>query len=154
MAEFADELVDDSDTKPMVRSGRIAFWRGIVMSSERRILLGAVVVVCSVIGCRDSGAPTRVTLNGSFTLSRLNGRPLPDTDVVLPPAHPGGATCALLGTSGALLLNSATGTFKVTVNAVNSCVGGEYLYLTEAGTYSQHDTELSMSEPFLITWQR
>ena len=117
------------------------------MKSESRILLGALVLVCSVFGCRDSSAPTTATLNGFFTLSRLNGRPLPDTEAVYPPAHPGGATCATLVTSGTLLLNATTGTFKVTVNAVNSFVGAEYLFLTEDGTYSQQDTELSMSEP-------
>jgi hypothetical protein len=87
-------------------------------------------------------------LSGSFALSRLNGRPLPDTEVVLPPAHPGGATCTVLGTSGTLVLNRIAGTFIVTLNTVNSCGGGEYVFLTEAGTYLQQDTVLSMSEPF------
>lgn len=119
------------------------------MSRNAGTIVRAIALLSVVaIGCRDSSGPLAQTLDGSFTLSRVNGRTLPDTQAVAPSQAPGGEACAVLATGGTLSLDAASGKFTLTVNGEHSCRPGEFLLLTEAGTYSQHGSNLTMAEPF------
>jgi hypothetical protein len=79
----------------------------------------------------------------------LNGKTLPETAVVLISSgpEPEHATCAMLLTSGLLVVDSAANTFSIKVN-VQSCSGQQGVFLTESGTYAQTAASLAMLEPF------
>ena len=105
------------------------------------LLLGAA--------CRESSAPVTPPLSGSFALSEVNGRTLPDTEAIQISPDPSKPDCAILRKSGMLALDPATGRFSITVNAQSTCTGAQWVLLTEIGTYTQNAQSLAMTEPFL-----
>jgi hypothetical protein len=123
-------------------------WAHAVGSDMKAFLPAVLLGWLSAIGCRSSTAPIADTLNGSFALTLVNGRSLPDTQAVAPSTKPGGTSCAIVATSGTLILDAAAGRFTLPVNGYNSCRAGEFVLLTEYGTYSQRDTSLSLEEPY------
>ena len=112
--------------------------------------LGMSAAVVFISACRDPAVPAAAAtpvLNGTFALSQVNGKTLPDTEALTISGAPGHPQCAILGTSGSLTLNQQVGKFSITMNARNACVNQDYLFLTEVGTYTQSGDSLSFAEP-------
>jgi hypothetical protein len=112
------------------------------------------VVVCALVyaglagsGCIESNAPLTPQLGGTFALTMVNGKILPDTEIIAPSRFPGQPNCVTLGTSGSLRLDPATSKFLITLNARNSCSTDESVLDTEEGTYSQDGPTLLLLEP-------
>jgi hypothetical protein len=120
---------------------------------DSRIYLGTVLLALMATACRDTAAPTVPGLDGSFALWRVNGKVLPDTEAMTFSGAPWNVECAILGTSGNLALDRAAGRFTITMKARNACAGQEYLFLTEAGTYTQIGDSLSLMELYLDSAQ-
>jgi len=108
--------------------------------------LGVVALALVGAACRETAAPVVRILQGAFPLARVNGRALPDTEAITFSGAPWNRECAILGTSGRLVLDRDSGRFTITMNARNACVDQEYLYLTEGGTYTQIGDSLSLIE--------
>jgi hypothetical protein len=105
-----------------------------------------VLLVVASAGCREMSAPEIATLSGSFVLTEIDGKMLPDTLAVISkpdPTHP----CVILRTSGSLMLDPVSGKFSITVNNKSLCSGAEGVLLTESGTYRQDGAVLTMTEP-------
>jgi hypothetical protein len=125
------------------------------MRNGSQIILGALVCACfSGSGCTESSAPVTPQLSGTFALTMVDNKILPDTEAITPrsspgtpPGLPGQPTCVILGSSGSLRLDRVTGKFLITLNARNSCLTDEWVLLTEVGTYSQDGPTLLLLEP-------
>jgi hypothetical protein len=117
-----------------------------IVNLTKLALVGLAGIVAAA--CSDASSPVTPQISGSFTLAKINGRTLPDTEAFQPSREPGKPDCAILRQSGKLALNAESGTFSITVNAVNSCGGAEWVLLTETGSFEQHEQTLTMSEPF------
>ena len=105
------------------------------------LLLGALVSN----GCGEVSAPDARPLSGSFVLTQVNGKALPDTLTVLPNRDPTQPGCAILRTGGTLVLDPVGAKFSISVNA-KTCNGTEGVLLNESGTYRQDAQTLIMTE--------
>jgi hypothetical protein len=160
MVECANELVDGGDPKPVKigmhsPNATVVDTRSAVSRVEKSVVRAMIVACFFGTACREMNAPIGPPLSGSFALTRVNGRSLPDTETIALSEAPGGGKleCVILRTSGVLVLKpatneSVTGTFSITLNARNACTDQEWVILTELGTYSQNGLELSATEAF------
>src|SRR4029079_3169871 len=73
------------------------------------LLLGALVSN----GCREVSAPDARPLSGSFVLTQVNGKALPDTLTVLPNRDPTQPGCAILRTGGQLVQEPMSAMFSL-----------------------------------------
>jgi hypothetical protein len=106
---------------------------------------GLFILAAVSVGCGGVSAPATVPISGSFPLTEVNGKTLPDTLTVLPSPDPTQPGCAILRTSGALVLDPVTGKFSISIKEKN-CSGVESVLLTESGTYRQDGLVLTMTE--------
>ena len=111
-----------------------------------KMIVVALACACGLVaGCSDSTAAS-APIAGTFSLSRVNGKVLPDTEAIAYSPDPRALECALLRTGGSLTLDATAGTFAVTVTVKNACSGGEDVHVVESGTYAQHGRDLTFSE--------
>lgn len=120
------------------------------MGMNYRVLASAVLGACLAgSGCTESTAPRSTQLSGSYSLTMVNSKILPDTEIIAPSRVPGQPNCVTLGTSGSLRLDSTTSKFLITLKSRNSCSPDvdESVLDTEEGTYSQDGSTLLLLEP-------
>jgi hypothetical protein len=124
------------------------------VSLVEKSLIAALAFAC-VMGtaCHDVNGPIGPALNGSYAVTLVDGRTLPDTEIVAPSTLPGFPSCVMLRTSGVLVLETAAGehgagTFSITLNVRSVCAGQEGVGLTEKGTFSQSGSVMTGTETF------
>lgn len=115
---------------------------------NKTLVISVSLALCVVAACRNSTEPDPSPLSGSFALTRINGRVLPDTEAIQLGPDSSKTNCVILRTSGSLTVNRATGQFSIVVNAQSTCTGEQWVLLSEVGSYTQAGPSLSMTETF------
>lgn len=92
---------------------------------------------CVSVGCSEASAPVAVAApNGSFALTLVDGKTLPDTETTVLGRQPGDTLCVVQRTSGTLAIDSTARKFSISLNARNVCTNEQWVILTEDGTYT------------------
>jgi hypothetical protein len=89
----------------------------------------------AALACGETNAPLATPpLDGSFVLTRVNGKTLPDTIAMALPSGPGnysGPVCPIVVTTGVLTFYGAVGRFSFAVNA-RICADQKWVFDTDA----------------------
>jgi len=119
--------------------------------AKARPLVKAFTAVALVAAaeCRLSTTPPGIRpLDGTFSLSQINGKPLPAVVATMVNLDPSQPDCSIVVPAGHLIVDAGMGTFVVAVERQNACSGEPMSSDSESGNIAQNGTALVFVERF------